>query len=46
VLKTCNVGNAFTDLLLDTKQYSAGEYFYYIHSDTYTSPTSKFIITK
>ncbi len=46
VVKTCNVGSAFTDMLLDTKQYPAGEYFYSIHTGDYTSPTSKFIITK
>jgi hypothetical protein len=46
VVKTCNVGSAFNDILLDTKQYSPGEYFYYIHTDNYTSPTSKFIINR
>ncbi len=46
VVKTCNVGNAFNDILLDTKQYAPGEYFYYVHTGNYTSATSKFIISR
>lgn len=45
-IKTCNVGIAFNDLIFDTKQYPAGEYLYYIHTNNYTSPASKFIISK
>ncbi|HTB31816.1 MAG TPA: T9SS type A sorting domain-containing protein, partial [Bacteroidia bacterium] len=46
VVKTCNVGSAFSNILLDTKQYAPGEYLYYIHTDNYTSPASKFVISR
>jgi len=46
VFKTYNIGNAFNDLLLDTKLFAPGEYFYCIRTDNYTSPTSKFIISR
>ena len=46
VVKTCNVGSAFNDLLLDTKQYAPGEYIYYIQAGSYTSAPVKFIISR
>jgi len=46
VIKTLDIGNAFNDILFDTKQYEPGEYFYYITCGNYTSPTSKFIINR
>ncbi len=46
VVKTCNVGNTFNHILLDTKQYAPGEYFYYINTDNYKSATGKFIISR
>ena len=46
VVKTCNVGSAFSDLLLDTKQYTYGEYLYYIQAGNYTSPTGRFVISR
>jgi Secretion system C-terminal sorting domain len=46
LVKTCDVGSAFDNIVLDTKQYAPGVYFYYIHSGSYISTTSKFIINR
>lgn len=46
VVKTFNIGPAFNEILLDTQSLPAGVYFYHIQSGSFTSPASKFIVSK